>query len=225
MGHLPILRTASERSLSVRVRASITQVCEQGRTRRRPPCSHLPGEGRPLPAGYRPLLEFPFGKSQNSGAATAVSDSGHARSGYRAPVAQLVSVIVPVHNGEQHVEQGVRSALGQTYEDLEVIVVDDGSTDGTRAVLDRIVDDRLRVLHQPNARVAAAYNRGVEAASGPILAFLDHDDEWLPRKLEVQVPYLRSSGAGVVGTMMQYMGTDGHLIGGYFGESTEGRQQ
>jgi GT2 family glycosyltransferase len=107
---------------------------------------------------------------------------------------------------------------------VEVIVVDDGSTDGTRAVLERIVDDRLRVVHQANARAAAAYNRGVEEATGPLLAFLDHDDEWLPHKLEVQVPWLLGSGAGLVGTMTQYMGDDGTPIGGYFGESTEGRQ-
>ncbi len=137
----------------------------------------------------------------------------------------LVSAIIPVHNGEDHVEQGVRSVLAQTYGNVEVIVVDDGSTDGTQAVLQRIVDDRLRVVHQANARAAAAYNRGVEEARGPILAFLDHDDEWRPHKLEVQVPRLLGSRAALVGTMTQYMGDDGTMIGGYFGESTEGRQE
>jgi glycosyltransferase involved in cell wall biosynthesis len=140
-------------------------------------------------------------------------------------MSELVSVVIPVHNGERHVEQGVRSVLAQTYGNLELIVVDDGSTDATRAVLDRIVDDRLRVMQQPNARAAAAYNRGVEQASGPILAFLDHDDEWLPHKLEVQVPRLAGSGAGIVGAMTQYMGTDGQPISAYFGESTEGRHE
>jgi glycosyltransferase involved in cell wall biosynthesis len=140
-------------------------------------------------------------------------------------VPERVTVIIPVHNGERHVERSVFSALAQNYPDLEVIVVDDGSTDGTRAVLARMTDERLRVVEQDNARVAAAYNRGCAEATGQILAFLDHDDEWLPGKLAVQVPYLLSSQAGAVGTLMQYMGPDSRPIDAFFGEPTEGRQQ
>ena len=182
------------------------------------------GGGHPAPTSPGKVVRCLQAIERSStSTASAATPFGGCR--YRRVVPALVSVIIPVHNGERHVEQGVRSALSQTYGNLEVIVVDDGSTDGTRAVLERIVDDRLHVVHQANARVAAAYNRGVEVASGSVLAFLDHDDEWLPGKLEVQVPYLLGSGAGAVGTMMQYMGGDGRPVEGYFGESTERRQE
>ena len=97
-----------------------------------------------------------------------------------------VSIIIPAYNAEPFIEQAVRSALFQSHEDHEVIVVDDGSTDGTAICL-RQFGDRIRVHQQVNSGVARARNAGVALASGEWIAFLDADDLWLPRKLERQM--------------------------------------
>ena len=109
----------------------------------------------------------------------------------------LVSAIVPTYNRAGIVGDAIDSILGQTYPHVEVIVVDDGSTDGTQSVLNRY-GDRIRVITQENAGAAAARNRGVEAARGDLLAFLDSDDLWLPRKLERQVTLLEKAGPSAV---------------------------
>jgi glycosyltransferase involved in cell wall biosynthesis len=98
----------------------------------------------------------------------------------------LVSVIVPVFNGARFLAQAIDSILAQRYAPLELIVVDDGSTDATPAVAERY-DGKLRYLRQANAGPAAARNAGIVAARGAILAFLDSDDLWLPGKLARQV--------------------------------------
>lgn len=99
---------------------------------------------------------------------------------------QKISVVIPAYNAEPFIAMTVRSALQQTYQDIEVIVVDDGSTDGTAACLDEF-GDRIRVLRQANAGVARARNAGVAMAKGSWIAFLDADDLWLPEKLERQM--------------------------------------
>jgi glycosyltransferase involved in cell wall biosynthesis len=98
----------------------------------------------------------------------------------------LVSCIVPVYNGEPYLRETLASILSQTYAPVELIVVDDGSTDGTEAIA-RGCGDRLRYLRQANAGPAAARNSGIGAASGSIVAFLDADDLWHPEKLTLQV--------------------------------------
>lgn len=97
-----------------------------------------------------------------------------------------VSVIIPAYNAEAFIGDTVRSALDQTYRDLEVIVVDDGSTDATLQQLDAF-GSRIRVHRQSNGGVARARNIGVRLATGPWIAFLDADDLWLPRKIERQL--------------------------------------
>ena len=97
-----------------------------------------------------------------------------------------VSVIIPAYNAEAYIAETVHSALHQTYRDLEVIVVDDGSTDRTVACLEQF-GSQVRVLQQRNAGVARARNAGVGVASGSWIAFLDADDLWLPDKLERQL--------------------------------------
>jgi glycosyltransferase involved in cell wall biosynthesis len=97
-----------------------------------------------------------------------------------------VSVIIPTYNYARFIGEAVDSALAQTRPPLEVIVVDDGSTDDTAAVL-AAYGDRIRVLRQKNAGVAMARNAGIAAARGEYLAFLDSDDAWYPRKLERQM--------------------------------------
>ena len=110
-----------------------------------------------------------------------------AAAGSAAPDASpLVSVIVPAYNVEAYVEQAVRSILGQTMGDLELIVVDDGSTDATGEILNELAagDARMRVLHVPNGGAPAARNRALELARGRYVAFADADDECAPTYLE-----------------------------------------
>lgn len=102
-----------------------------------------------------------------------------------------VSAVIPVFNGERFVAEALDSVLGQEYPALELIVVDDGSTDGTAAVLDRY-GDRIRRFRQSNAGSGAARNRGLRLATGEYLAFLDSDDRWLPGRLQKQVDVLMS---------------------------------
>ncbi|GAC1433573.1 MAG: hypothetical protein NVSMB5_27150 [Candidatus Velthaea sp.] len=110
-----------------------------------------------------------------------------------ADTAPLVSVIIPVYQGERLIIGAVNSALRQTYENIEVFVVDDGSTDGTQRMLAQISDPRLTILKQPNAGTAAARNLALAHARGAYIAFLDSDDRWLPQKLELEVALLRSA--------------------------------
>lgn len=112
----------------------------------------------------------------------------------------LVSVIIPTYNRWPMVGEAVDSVLRQTYTSFEILVVDDGSTDETVTAL-RGRDWRLRILSQPNGGVAAARNTGVRHAWGKYLAFLDSDDLWLPRKLEVQTVFMeRNSGVAICQT-------------------------
>ena len=101
----------------------------------------------------------------------------------------LVSVVIPVFNGERFLREAVQSVLDQKYSPLEIIVVDDGSTDGTATVA-RSLPETVRYLHQTNQGPAAARNRGIEQAQGSLIAFTDADDLWPAAKLELQLPYL-----------------------------------
>jgi glycosyltransferase involved in cell wall biosynthesis len=114
-----------------------------------------------------------------------------------APVAApLVSVVVPVHDGERFIGATLDSALGQTYRSLEVVVVDDGSSDRTRAIVEAraAADPRVRLVTQANRGVAAARNRGIAEARGELIAPLDADDLWDPAKIERQVRRMIEAG-------------------------------
>lgn len=108
----------------------------------------------------------------------------------------LVSVIIPTYNRASIIGSTIRNILEQTYTNFEVIVVDDGSTDDTLAVLEQF-GDRIRVLRQANCGAGAARNRGLAAAKGDIIAFQDSDDTWHSTKLARQVGLLERIGPSV----------------------------
>jgi glycosyltransferase involved in cell wall biosynthesis len=103
----------------------------------------------------------------------------------------LVSVILPTYNRSAFISSAVDSVLNQTYTRFELIVVDDGSTDHTPALLERY-GDAIKVVRQENQGVSAARNRGIRTAAGDLIALLDSDDYWLPKKLEEQVALFNS---------------------------------
>ena len=106
------------------------------------------------------------------------------------PVNSLVSVIIPTYNCGKYIRESINSALFQTYTKLEVVVVDDGSTDDTEAVLE-IYGQRIKYFRKENGGPASARNFGIKNASGEFIAFLDADDMWLPNKLALQIAYLQ----------------------------------
>jgi glycosyltransferase involved in cell wall biosynthesis len=121
-------------------------------------------------------------------------------------VEPLVSVVIPVFNGERFLREAVESVLAQKYAPLEIIMVDDGSTDGTADVA-RSLPETVRYLHQSNQGPAAARNRGIEHAQGSLIAFADADDLWPEDKLALQLPYLMRDPAAeiVMGRIQQVL--------------------
>jgi CDP-glycerol glycerophosphotransferase len=121
----------------------------------------------------------------------------------------LLSVVVPAYNVEEYVEESLASVLGQSYPELEVVVVDDGSTDGTGDIVDRIAagDRRVRVIRQANAGLGAARNTGVRHARGDLLAFADSDDLVVEGAYERLVGALAESGSALaIGAVERFEG-------------------
>jgi glycosyltransferase involved in cell wall biosynthesis len=112
----------------------------------------------------------------------------------------LVSILIPCHNAAPWIAETLRSAQAQTWPRLEIIVVDDGSTDDSAALAARGDPARVRVIRQPQAGAAAARQRALEAAQGDFLQYLDADDLLAPDKVERQVALLRTAGPGAVAT-------------------------
>ena len=98
----------------------------------------------------------------------------------------MISVIIPLYNKVDHIEDTLRSVLAQTYKDYEIVVVDDGSIDGSTELVENLGIDNLRLIRQNNAGVSAARNSGIEEARGEFVALLDADDLWKPDYLAVQ---------------------------------------
>ncbi len=100
----------------------------------------------------------------------------------------LITTIIPMHNAEKYIAEAIESALDQGDPSLEILVIDDGSTDRSAEIVEQYAD--VTMLHQENAGLGATLNRGIELANGELLAFLDADDRWTPGKLLHQRSYL-----------------------------------
>lgn len=111
----------------------------------------------------------------------------------------MISVIIPVYNTKQYLRSCLDSVLAQTYADLEILFIDDGSSDGSAELLDSLAetDSRIRVIHQPNGGVCAARNRGLEAARGDYLSFIDSDDTLEPDMYETLMGLIREHQADI----------------------------
>src|SRR4030095_13628930 len=102
----------------------------------------------------------------------------------------LVSVMMPVYNGERFIKQTIDSLLAQVYPDWELIIVNDGSTDRTSDIIGTYTDSRIKIVHQANRGEASARNSALKIMQGEFLAFLDADDLYLPNHLESTIKYL-----------------------------------
>jgi GT2 family glycosyltransferase len=128
------------------------------------------------------------------------------------PQPGLVSVIIPTHNRAHLIGKAIESALSQTYQHLEVVIADDGSSDGTEAVVESF-GPRVTYVRQPNAGVSAARNFGMRHARGEFIAFLDSDDGWRPWKIAAQLTALqRHPDAGLVWTDMSAVDEADNLL-------------
>ena len=106
----------------------------------------------------------------------------------------LVSIVIPVYNRRNTVEKAIGSVLDQTYPNIELLVIDDGSADGTFDILERLSSRRIRIIRQAHKGANAARNLGIRESKGEFIAFQDSDDEWLPDKLERQISYMAENG-------------------------------
>lgn len=138
----------------------------------------------------------------------------------------LISVIIPAYNAAGLIERTLHSVLTQTYPYFEVLVIDDGSTDETAAIVEAIAqrDSRVILLHQPNSGVAAARNLGIEQAKGEFIAPIDADDLWYPAQLQRQITcFLSSSPAvGVVYAWSIDIDANDRFTGGFHAATIEG---
>ncbi|MGB3405557.1 MAG: glycosyltransferase [Microcoleaceae cyanobacterium] len=103
----------------------------------------------------------------------------------------LISIIIPVYNGEKTIQETIFSILNQTYQHFEIIIINDGSTDSTLEVISSIPNPQIKVFSYPNSGVSASRNRGIALASGEYISFIDADDLWTPDKLEAQLNALQ----------------------------------
>jgi glycosyltransferase involved in cell wall biosynthesis len=137
-----------------------------------------------------------------------------------------VSVVLAAFNAENRIEATLSSILGQAFTDFEILVIDDGSTDGTVDVLRRacVADPRIRWFTQANSGPGAARNRGIREARGELIAFMDHDDLWHPEKLSLQVAILDAQpDLAVVMCYSTVIGEDGISLGWRLGGEAHGK--
>ena len=126
----------------------------------------------------------------------------------------LISIIIPLFNSETYIAEAIKSVLGQTWQNWELIIVDDGSTDRSSEMVQPFLkDERVRLYSKPNGGAASARNLGIKKSNGNLIAFLDADDFWLPEKLENQITCFRQyPEIGVCGTGMKIIDPQGQVL-------------
>lgn len=129
----------------------------------------------------------------------------------------VISVLLPVWNGEQYIRTSIQSALSQTFQDFELIILDDGSTDRTKEIVSQeFPDPRIVLKRLPHQGIVAALNEGLRASRGQFIARMDVDDISLPQRLEKQINYLENHPrCGIVGTTYYVMNATGHYTSIY----------
>lgn len=124
-----------------------------------------------------------------------------------------ISVIIPTYNRATLLPEAIQSVLTQTYRDFELLIIDDGSTDNTRQVIETFQDERIRYIYRTNGGISAALNTGIRAAQGQFMARLDSDDYWLPSLLEQEVNILITHpDIHIVYTQAQSIDKHGQLL-------------
>ena len=120
------------------------------------------------------------------------------------------SIVMPLYNKRNHVKKTIESAFAQTFQGFEVVVINDGSTDDSAAVVETIEDTRIRLIHQENAGVSAARNRGIKEANADYIVFLDADDLWSPEFLQIIKNLIDDyPGAGIYATAYKLLNSKG----------------
>ncbi|MBV6627425.1 MAG: glycosyltransferase [Rivularia sp. (in: Bacteria)] len=109
-----------------------------------------------------------------------------------------ISVVIPVFNGETTIGETINSICNQTFQDIEIIIINDGSTDKTLEIINKIADSRIKVFSYPNAGLSASRNRGISQAQGEYISFIDADDLWTTDKLELQWQALQKNPQAAV---------------------------
>lgn len=128
-----------------------------------------------------------------------------------------VSVIIPAYNCEKFIKETIGSALSQTYQNFELIIIDDGSRDNTKKIVENFNDSRIVYIYQGNSGVSVARNNGILKAKGKYIALLDHDDLWLPEKLEKQILLFDfNNKVGIVYSDSYLINSKGKIIGSIF---------
>lgn len=128
----------------------------------------------------------------------------------------LVSIVMPVYNTERYLPEAVRSVLAQTFQNWELLVLNDESPGDARGVMDEFDDPRIRFLEHKNGGPAFTRNRGMQESRGDFIAFLDSDDVWLPEKLDKQLDlFRRNPDAGVVYSQRETIDEQGRVLRGY----------
>lgn len=117
-----------------------------------------------------------------------------------------VSIVIPVYNGGNYLAEAIDSALRQTYSNLEIIVVDDGSVDGSTEVIARSFGDKIRYFKKENGGSSSALNYGINQMQGEWFSWLSHDDLYYPEKIEMQVNYIRAN------QLFQYVDINKHIF-------------